>query len=32
MTRDSAVRIVNRWAAMFLLYGCLLALLYVVRG
>jgi len=28
MTIDRAVRIVNRWAAVFLLFWCLLATLY----
>lgn len=32
MTRDRSVRIVNRWAAVGLLYGCILALLYLVSG
>lgn len=32
MTRDRAVRIVNQWAAVFLLYGCLMAALYLVGG
>jgi len=32
MTSDRAVRIINRSAFVFLLYGCILALLYLVRG
>jgi len=32
MTADRAVRIVNRWAAVFLLFWCVLALLYLARG
>jgi hypothetical protein len=30
MTRDQAVRIVNLWAVVFLMYGCILVLLYLV--
>jgi hypothetical protein len=32
MTSDRAVRIVNRWAAVFVLYWCILALLSLASG